>query len=424
MNKTPTQGKSHPLTPFFIFWTGQALSLVGSILVQFVLIWWLTESSGSATVLAFASMMEVLPRIFISPIAGALVDRWNRRTIMIVADSLIALALIVLMILYALDAIQIWHIYVVLFLRAIGGAFHWPAMQASTTLMVPERHLARVAGMHQTLQGLMIIVAPPLGALLFSILPMEQVLAIDVVTALMAIGPLLFIRIPQPKSEKSRKIESKEIPVISELREGLNFMRGWTGLIIILVVAAIYNFLSNPAFTFVPLMVRNHFGGGAIQLGWVQSAFGVGVLVGGLTLSIWGGFKRRMVTVNLAFILGGLCFAIIGLLPENGILLAIGIAFFIGFFYPILNGSLMAVMQASVPPAMQGRVFTLLISVTGAVTPLGLMVAGPVGDTLGIPSWYLISGLMTVLMGAIMFFVPAAIRIEDYVNGEKNSKSN
>ena len=136
--------------------------------MQFALVWWLTETTGSATVLAFASIVAVLPRVFLGPIAGALVDRWNRRLVMMVADSVIALAVVVLAVLYALDAVQIWHIYLLMFIRAAGGAFHWPAMQASTTLMVPERHLSRVAGLNQTLNGVANILSPPLGALLFS----------------------------------------------------------------------------------------------------------------------------------------------------------------------------------------------------------------------------------------------------------------
>ena len=145
--------------PFFTIWTGQAFSLIGSNLVQFALVWWLTETTGSATILAVASIMAVLPQVFLGPIAGALVDRWNRRLVMIVADSVIALAVVVLAVLYALDAVQTWHIYVLMFIRAAGGAFHWPAMRASTSLMVPQKHLSRIAGLNQALFGVANIVS-------------------------------------------------------------------------------------------------------------------------------------------------------------------------------------------------------------------------------------------------------------------------
>jgi MFS transporter, DHA3 family, macrolide efflux protein len=175
---------------FFTIWTGQAFSLFGSALVQFALVWWLTRETGSATVLATATLVALLPQIVIGPFAGTLVDRWNRRVIMIVADTSIALATLLLFYLFASDQIQIWHIYAIMAIRSLGGAFHGPAMTASTSLMVPDKHLARVAGANQTLQGLLSIFAPPLGALLIELFSTQNVLLIDVGTALLAILPL------------------------------------------------------------------------------------------------------------------------------------------------------------------------------------------------------------------------------------------
>jgi len=153
MNPTPP-----PPTPaedprwlrrFAPIWIGQVFSLFGSGLVHFSLIWWLTQTTGSAVVLATASLVGFLPQVVLGPFAGALVDRWNRRRVMMLSDSGIALATLGLVILFALGLAQPWHVYLILFLRSLGGAFHWPALQASTTLLVPERHLARVAGANQ-----------------------------------------------------------------------------------------------------------------------------------------------------------------------------------------------------------------------------------------------------------------------------------
>ncbi len=177
----------HWQTRFFTIWIGQAFSLLGSSLVQFALVWWLTQRTGSATVLATASMVAMLPSIVLGPVAGALVDRWPRRQVMILADSLIALVTLGLAWIAWLGVLAPWHIYLAMFLRALAGAFHWPAMQASTSLMVPREHLPRVAGMNQTLQGLMSIVAPPLGALLLGLMPLSGILGLDVGTALMAV---------------------------------------------------------------------------------------------------------------------------------------------------------------------------------------------------------------------------------------------
>src|SRR6266508_6925953 len=155
---------------FFFIWSGQALSLFGSALVQFALIWWLTQKSGSATVLAIATLVGMLPQIVIGPFAGALVDRWNRRIIMMVADGTIATFSLLLAYLFATGAVQIWHVYAVMAVRALGGAFHFPAMSASTPLMVPKEQLTRISGLNQALQGINSLAAPPLGAFLISVI--------------------------------------------------------------------------------------------------------------------------------------------------------------------------------------------------------------------------------------------------------------
>ena len=152
--------------PFFTIWSLQAVSLLGSSLVGFALVWWLTESTGSATVLATATLVEMLPRIGLAPFAGALVDRWNRRSVMMAADGVIALATAAVALLFSLGIVQIWHIYLLMFVRSAAGGFHWAAMQASTSLLVPEEQLSRIGGMNQTLMGVANILTPPLGALL------------------------------------------------------------------------------------------------------------------------------------------------------------------------------------------------------------------------------------------------------------------
>jgi DHA3 family macrolide efflux protein-like MFS transporter len=400
------------MRPFFTIWTGQVFSLLGSELVQFALVWWLTTTTGSAMVLVLATMMAVLPRVFVSPIAGALIDRWNRRRVMMVADSLSALASVVLAVLFATDAVQVWHVYVVMFVRAACGAFHWPAMQASTTLMVPEEHLARVAGLNQSLQGLGAIVAPPLGALLLEVLPMQGVLAVDIVTAILAVSPLLFVHIPQPERTGAAAGDSRP-SMVADLRQAVRFLRAWPGILMIIAIAVLVNLLIYPALSLQPLLVTEHFRGDALQLAWLQSAFGVGMVSGGITLSVWGGFKRRSLTGLLALALGGVGFAAIGVAPANGFPLALGAIFFAWFMNPIANGSLMAVLQVIVPADMQGRVFTLLQSAAGAMIPLGLVIAGPLAEVLGVQIWFLVAGIAMAVMGIGALFVPAITRLDD-----------
>jgi DHA3 family macrolide efflux protein-like MFS transporter len=400
------------MRPFFVIWTGQVFSLLGSELVQFALVWWLTTTTGSATVLALATMMAVLPRVFVSPIAGALIDRWSRRWILMAADGLSALAVVALGALFALDAVQVWHIYTLMFIRSACGAFHWPAMQASTSLMVPEKHLSRVAGLNQALQGLGMIAAPPLGALLLELLPMQGILAVDVTTAILAIAPLIFIRVPQPERPADAGEESGA-SMVADLREGWRFLRKWPAMMVIVGIAMVVNLLIYPAMSLQPLLVAKHFGGDALQLAWMQSAVGVGMVAGGITLGIWGGFKRRAVTGLLALALNGVGLAVVGLAPEGAFPLAIGANLFAWFMAPFANGAIFALLQATVPADMQGRVFTLVQAGSGAMAPLGLVVAGPVADALGVQAWFLIAGVTMALIGVVGLSIPALVRLED-----------
>src|SRR5215510_1894545 len=190
---------SHWAVRFYTLWTGQALSLLGSQLVQFAIIWHLSQATKSATALAIASMMGLLPGVLLSPFIGTWVDRGNRRRILIAADGTVALATLLLAMLFALNIVESWDIYVALLIRAVGGGFHQSAFGASVVLLVPQEHLARVQGFNQALYGGMNIISAPLGAFLLSVMPMQGILGIDVSTALLAILIVFFSSIPQPE---------------------------------------------------------------------------------------------------------------------------------------------------------------------------------------------------------------------------------
>lgn len=397
--------------PFFTIWTGQAFSLLGSQLVQFALIWYLTVKTGSATVLATVTMMALLPGVFLSPFIGPLIDRWNRRVIMLVADASIAFATLILALLFAFDVIQVWHIYVIMFVRAIGGNFHRPAMTASTSLMVPKEHLTRIQGVNQTLNGGLNIVAAPLGAVLLGLLPMKGIVAIDVITALLAIIPLFFIPIPQPE----RGLEEGSTPTsfFQELMEGFRYVLSWRGLLAVLIMATMINFLLSPATSLLPLLVKEHFQGDALQLGWMNALFGIGVIVGGIALGVWGGFKRRIITAMMGLIGIGVGTLLLGLIPGRAFSLALFAMVIMGIMMPIVNGSIGGIMQATVDPGMQGRVFSLTGSLATAMMPIGLALAGVLSDAFGIQIWFIVGGVVTLLMGSVGFAIPAVMSIED-----------
>jgi DHA3 family macrolide efflux protein-like MFS transporter len=406
---------------FFTIWTGQAFSLVGSALVQFALVWWLTQKTGSATVLATVSLVALLPQIVLGPFVGALVDRWNRRVIMIVADSSIAIATAGLMVLFATGKVEVWHIYVISLIRSLGGAFHYPAMTSSTTLMVPNKHLARVAGANQTLQGLVTVFAPPLGALLISFFPTQSVLAIDIATAALAVIPLFFIDIPQPPRQVAQAAgTTAKTSYWQDLGAGLRYVAKWPGLLGLIILAMVLNFLLSPSSSLLPLLILQEFKGGAQELAWVESFFGVGVILGGILLSAWGGFKHRIVTSLIGVIGIGIGVILTGLAPVEMFWLVMAANFILGFMQVFANGPLQAIFQTTIIPDMQGRVFSLIGAGATAMMPLSLLVAGPIADWLGVRVWYVFGGSVCILMTLAAFFLPAIMNIEKNKQQEVN----
>jgi DHA3 family macrolide efflux protein-like MFS transporter len=405
--KSSTKGWKRP---FFQVWIGQAFSLLGSQLVQFALIWYLTRETGSATVLATATLVAMLPNILLGPLAGSVVDRSQRKRILILADGGIAIVTLVLALLFALGWVQIWHIYLVLMLRALGGAFHQPAFSASTSLMVPEEHLPRIQGVNQMLNGGLSVVAAPLGAFLLEILPTQGLLAIDVVTATIAILAILPVTIPEPQ----RKLRDESSPngFWADFREGFAYVISWPGLMLLLGMSMLINVLFSPAISLFPLLVTKHFQQGVIELGWLQGAWGLGIVLGGLLLGLWGGFKKRVYTMLGALLGLGLAFGLLGALPAGGFPTALGFVLLAGLMLPFSNGAFWAVMQARVDPARQGRVFSLIISLASAMAPVGLLIAGPLVDRFGVHTWYLVAGFVCLVMGTAGFFIRPVMEIE------------
>ena len=400
--------------PFFTIWGGQALSLTGSRIAMFALIWWLTEKTGSATVLALATLFAMLPQIVLGPLAGVYVDRWNRRITMIVADSSVALASLGLGYLFWSGHVQVWHVYVVMLFREIGGTFHWPAMQSSTTLMVPEEHFARVSGINQAMLGALNIIGPALGALLLSIGSVYHAMLLDVVTAILATTPLYFIAIPQPK-RKLDNATGEKTSVRADLAEGLRYVLNWRGLMLLTAGIMVFKIALTPAFSLLPLLVTDHFGGAAGELATLESAFGLGVVLGGLLLGVWGGFKRNTYTSLLAIFVIGMGLLAVGILPSGMFAAAIVLVFITGGGVALTDGPLMAVLQKTIAPEMQGRVFMLFGSLVALTSPIGLIIAGPVSDSIGVQVWYIVAGLAVIGFAIWAVCTPAIVNIEDYV---------
>jgi DHA3 family macrolide efflux protein-like MFS transporter len=398
---------------FWMIWSGQAVSLAGSQAAQFAVVWWLTVETGSAAVLSAATLVALLPAIVGGPFIGALVDRWPRRLTMMAADGAVALGSLVLAGLFLAGRAETATVLLFLLWRAVGGAFHAPAMMSATSLMVPAGHLGRIQGINQMLHGGLGIVTAPLGAMLLWLVGMTGVMIMDVVTALCAILPLLFVTVPEPDRKEARATGAAAF--LGEVSAGLRYLRGLPGHMALIGSAAVINLFLVPAFALLPLLVLQELQGDVGMQAWITSAFGAGVIAGGLALGVWGGSGTRVRTALVSILgLGTATFAL-GAAPASLFPVAVSAIFAVGAFSAVANGCIAAVLQATIAPEYQGRVFTLMMSLAAAMTPIGLLLATPLADTLGVRSWYLAGGLVCTAMGGAAFLAGPIVRIESSV---------
>lgn len=385
---------------FFTIWIGQAFSLTTSHVVQFAIIWWLTAKTNSPLVMSIASNAGFLPQIIVGPLAGVLVDRWNRKRVMMIADSAIALSTLVLVVLFLFGVEQIWHIYIILALRSLGSAFHWPAQESSTALLVPSEHLTRVAGLHTMLYSASKIIAPIVAAFLIDELPIYLVLSLDILGAIIANILLGITPVPQPKRIDN---EIAKPHIMKEMISGFKYLWHKRAIFVLTVACMLICLFEAPPTSFTSLLVNRHFGITPHALGYVSSALGVGTFAGSILLSIWGGFKKGAKTVLMACIIMGIAFFSMGLLPDNALISLIIATIALGTSGALFYGPFTSLLQKEIDPAYQGRVLSLVQSMLWLVYPFSLAISGPVAEHTGVRFWFVLSGIAIVIISLVCF---------------------
>lgn len=388
---------------FFIIFTGQAFSLLGSSAVNFALIWWLTVETGSAQVLAYAAIAAMLPQAIVGPFAGPYVDRWDRRLIMIVADLAIAASSLVLIALFAAGRPAVATVILIIAARSLGAAFHTPASQAAIPMYVPAEELMRVAGWSFFLQSGVAMAGPVLGAFLIGVLPVAWVVALDVAGALIAVGSLALVRIPHPQRAADDTLDAG---VLAQMAAGWRELQAHRELLALVLLTTAAAFVYIPVGSLFPLMTRSHFDGGALQASVVEVAFGGGMLVGSLFVGVLaarlGGVR---LTVSGVLLLGGALIAS-GLVPSSAFWLFVVASFVMGLSAPAFSAPVMAMLQERIDPSKLGRVMSLTTTIMLVAVPLGLMVAGPAAQRVGVAMWFSISGTLIVAVGIISLVSP------------------
>jgi DHA3 family macrolide efflux protein-like MFS transporter len=373
---------------FFVLWSSQAASLLGSALVDFSLAWYLTRETGSATILATALMVAMIPPIVLGPFTGPLIDRWSRKKIMIFSDAFISLLTVVLVVLFYTKTIQIWHIYVVLIGRTAGGTFQNPALGASIPMIVPEKQLVRANGLYQMLQYGIRVISPIAGAFFLELFPMYGVLSIDIITAVIAIACIIPLGIPQP-APAALAIKPN---YYNDMKQGFQYILSRRGLVMLIVmITALVFFTAAPA-NLMPVLVNKHLGGDVIKLGWLGTAGGIGGIAGGMLLGAWGGLKKKIWTAFLGFLIMIPCSVVVGF-TSVGIFYSTTLPalLFMGVGNAFVNAPLAAIINSVVAKDFQGRVLSLQTSIFVAAMPLGLVIGGLVADALDIRSLYWIA---------------------------------
>jgi DHA3 family macrolide efflux protein-like MFS transporter len=366
-----------PTTPpgmrtFFTVWGGQLVSVIGTSLTGFGLQIWVYTETGSVTALAIASLFFALPSTLISPFAGALVDRWDRRRVMLGADALAGVATLIIAGLYVADSLAVWHVYALVGVGAIGNAFQAPAWLASIPLLVPKNQLGRANGLVQLNDGLALVVAPALAGAILVIFGLGGILLTDVATFLVAVGTLMMVRFPRPKHHDETRTGS----VRSDAVAGWRYIKDRPGLFGLLWVYAGVNFaLSFGNVLFIPLILA--FASEA-AVGGVLSAAGVGAVVGSVVVSAWGGPKQRVRGTMIAIGVAGVGITIAGIAPS---VLLVGVsAFSLMAMVPVANTASQVLWQTKVPPSVQGRVFAIRRMISQAISPIAILAAGPLAD--------------------------------------------
>ncbi len=417
---------------FAAVWFGQIISFIGSGMTSFALGVWVYQKTGSVTQFALTSLFIVLPRVVLGPLAGALVDRWDRRHVMILSDAGGGLGILAIGLLSLAGRLEIWHIYLAIFASGVFDTLRWPAMTAATTQLVPKEHFGRASGMLQIVSAGTMLVSPLLAGALIGSLGLQGVLLSDFATYLFAILTLVLIRIPRP--ETTAEGRAGQGSLLHEAAYGWKYITARSGLLTLLVFLALANFLMEMSGVLFTPMVLSF--ASTAALGLVMTLGGIGYLVGSVIMSIWGCPKRRIQTMMVAMLLMGVFMTLIGL---RAFLPLVMISVFLCMvFLPITVSANQAVWQNRVAPDVQGRVFAirqafiqatplLAYLLTGPLTdgifePLlqaGGPLAGSVGQIVGVGAGrgagllFVSAGLVLVLVSVIGHLYPSLRRMED-----------
>jgi len=382
-----------------LFLTSQTFSLFGSMLVQYAITWYITLETKSGMMMTLSIICGFLPTLLISPFAGVWADRYSRKLLIMMSDALIALATLILAILFMLGYDAIWLLFVASAIRSLGSGIQMPAVGAFLPQLVPAEMLTRANGLNSSIQAMVFLLSPMISGVLMGVAPLEAIFFIDVVTAATAIFILLlFLHVPL----HARALEKQTTSYFEDMKQGIRYSKNHGFVRTIMLFCAVYFFLVSPMAFLTPLQVARSFGDDIWRLTAIEVAYSAGMMLGGIVIAAWGGFKNRHKTMVLSNFVVALCTVALGIVPVFWIYTALMVL--VGFVSPLFSTPFIVLLQEKVEGDFMGRVFGVFSMISSSVMPLAMLLYGPLADLIKI-EWLLMG--TGVLMIAQSFFLLA-----------------
>lgn len=403
-------------TTVAVIWAGQAASILATYAATFAALWYITESTGSSLVLSLAGIAALLPTALLSPFGGVVADRTNRKMVMVLADGLAgAFSLVLALVVFGGQA-SVVLLLALLAVRSAAQAFHSTSMMALMPDLVPERHLVRLNTLDQTLASASGIVGPVLGIALYTAFGFASVLLLDAACALVACVCLLAVKLPYAHGAGNTTGS-----VLGDMREGIAVIRSDRGIVVLLVLVMLAMLVFMPMGTLSPMLTYGWFGGDGFQASIVEAAAAIGMLAGSVVVMVWGGGRKltRVMAVS-GLIMGAGCVAA-GVLPCDGFWAFVMLAGVIFAAMAAFNAPIIPLLQKRIPQEKFGRVMGLFLTGTSIAAPIGLLVAGPAAETLGVNTWFVVCGALLCLLMAVAFF---SKRVRTLDNAEATANTN
>jgi DHA3 family macrolide efflux protein-like MFS transporter len=380
-----------------LFLTSQTISLFGSMLVQYAISWYIILKTQSGVMMTLSIICGFLPTFFLSPFAGIWADRYNRKLLIILSDSLIAISTLILAILFFMGYDSIWLLFAVSAIRALGSGIQIPAVGAFIPQFVPEEKLTKVNAINSTIQSMVTLAAPMLSGALLSITTIEVIFFIDVVTAAIAVLILLlFLHVPA----HAKALEKQSTGYFKDMSKGIKYVKNHKFIKTIFIFCAIFFVLVAPLLFLTPLQVTRSFGDEVWRLTATENSFSIGMILGGIIMAYWGGFKNKLHTMVLSNFVIAICTFALGTVSIFWVyLFLMGL---IGLVMPMFNTPFMVLLQQKVDPDFLGRVFGFLNMISSSIMPMAMLVYGPVADFIKIEWLLLGTGFLMVIQSLFM----------------------